>query len=326
MKRLEKNFFLLLPVILVFHYLISPLFYRPIIHKVPSIASLRQIMTSSADILFLTDSTNNYPVMYDLEKTTINGYLQQNIPNNLSLKVLTGAGFNSLIFSDICQYIVQHGYRPKIVIIPINIRAFGAGWDRAPVYQFGIERFYLRQPYLLPFYKILSRLEYDFNHISMKEFLQTPVFDRGQNLGPLQDFEIREPWQTYYHSNQKNIVRTGYMVAIPASHRQITALLTIKKTLNRNNIALITYLTPIDHQVCAEYYGQEFYKRLGENIRTIISVLDKAGIDCIDLSLDLGSESFGWRTQFYLNEHMNCRGRRYIGEKLAQSVRQIISR
>lgn len=289
---------------------------------------LNHYLREKADIIYFGDSTITAKANDDSDQRSIAKMLQDMVPQ-CSLGSVTHPAYHIGIYLEFCKYIAREGYRPPIIIIPINMRSFSPDWDRRPHYQYEVQRIVLKggllKTILLAFYKPLSMFKYNFFTISQQEFLDTPVFCGHRQVGTAKDFN-NSSYIKYSDKNMKNQIIFSYMYGLSPfqQHRKLKALVETAKLLTRNNIKSIFYITPIDWETGEKYLPGEFLKQLQQNTQLIISQLSTEGIEVLDLSTAISSQFFYWH--LYPNEHMNQRGRMYVAEQLHLRLKQILEK
>ncbi|MDQ1352102.1 MAG: hypothetical protein QG657_2408 [Acidobacteriota bacterium] len=286
---------------------------------------LNYYLKKKTEIIFFGDSTITARGQDDNDKRSIAAMLQDIAPQS-SVGSVTHPAYHIGIYLEFCKYIVRQGYRPSILIIPINMRSFSPGWDRQPHYQFEIQTIVLRggilKTILLAFYKPLMMFKYNFFTISQQEFLNTPVFCGNRQVGVIKDFN-NNSYVKYSVKNMKNQLIYCYMYDLSLSprHRKLENLVEIARLLTKNNIKSLFYITPIDWETGEKHLPGEFLKQLQQNTRLIHSLLSAEGVEVLDISTALPPNYFAWH--LYPNEHLNQRGRMYVAEQLYLKLKQI---
>jgi hypothetical protein len=275
---------------------------------------LKKYLNQPMDVLIFGDSSNWYTAETDTDKRSISRMVKDLIPQ-YRIKSITHAAYHLGVYAALCEYIVRQKKHPRVIIIPINLRSFSPEWDKEPHYQFAKEKTVLEGGLPLAFYQPLRVLKYKFDTLTRKEYLDTPVFNGHEKIGTIKQMK-----------SKKNQFILKYMYALSRKHRKIKSLGKIPQLLSRHNITTLFYLTPIDRESGELYLPNQFTRRVKKNITLIDSLLKESGRDCYlaDLSLSLKSRYFAWQKKGSVNEHLNQEGRRFVAEKLAETLKGLL--
>ncbi|MCX6580823.1 MAG: hypothetical protein NT166_11655 [Candidatus Aminicenantes bacterium] len=289
---------------------------------------LNHYLREKADIIYLGDSSIYAEGKDDSDHRTIAAMLRDMSPQ-YTLGSVTHAAYHIDIYLEFCKYIVREGYRPPVIIIPINMRSFSPDWDRRPHYQYEIQKIVLKGGFLksilLAFYKPLRMFKYNFFTISQQEFMDSPVFYGHRQVGVVKDFN-NSSYSKYSDKNMKNQLIFAYMYGLSSlqRRRKLDALVETARLLKKNSIKCIFYITPIDWETGEKYLPGEFLKQLQQNTRLIVSLLSAEGVEILDISTALPAQFFYWH--LYPNEHMNQRGRMYVAEQLSSMLKRVLAK
>ena len=135
------------------------------------ILQLDRHLRNGADIIFLGDSTMIYPA----GEVSTAEILQEFQPLRIVGQV-AHAAYNLDLYRYYAGYIARFYQRPKVVIIPINMRSFSPEWDLRPIYQFEPEKAVLIYgPWLAAiFYRPVDILGGFDPAVSQNDFLNVP--------------------------------------------------------------------------------------------------------------------------------------------------------
>lgn len=282
----------------------------------------RYLGSDPVEVLYIGDCINYSVSKYDKNRKPMTWMLEQMRPG-LKMGAIAHGAYHTGIFASFCRYIVGSKHRPRVVIIPINLRSFSPQWDMMPHYQFEIETMILeggiRKRLLVAFYKPLRAFGYNFFKVSREEYQATPVYFGRKVAGTVGDFNKREG-AMYSEENIRRKVLFFYMFALTREHRKLKSLEEIVDLLVKKGVRPVFYITPIDYQGMERYYPGVFSQQLRENVEVIKEVLRGRDIEVLDLSMALGSDCFIWSEKGYPNEQLNEKGRRFIAEKLSREL------
>lgn len=309
-------------IFLIFVFLLQNILFRSFPNLSPYPASKIDVaLKDKADVIIFGDSTMVASDYKDIDKRPIYMMLQDKLPN-LKVKAIDDLAYASDVYLEQVKYIVRNKFKPKLVIIPINIRSFSPQWDQRPDFQFEMDKLTLRykDTPVFPYLKFLININlFNLIPISKSQFYNTPVYSGGELIGTMKDFEGSE-YKNYTESHQNNIILVSYTYTLSKNHRKLKAFEEIADLLSSNNIKTIFYLTPVDYETIEKYAGSLAKNQMSQNIDLIKNSLSEKPVILLDLAFKLPTSEFGWRDSMYVNEHLNQNGRQFIASELAASV------
>ncbi|MFA5143718.1 MAG: hypothetical protein WC522_06095 [Candidatus Omnitrophota bacterium] len=288
------------------------------------IKELNECLKRKADVIYFGDSTISNSAKDDSDKRSIVSMLQDQLPQ-LKICCIQGSSYNMDVYLSFCRYILKQKYRPKVLIIPINMRSFSPEWDMRPEYQFEKLKVFLDGSIFLKIlYRPLSVLKCNLYGVRQDQFKNTPVFNGDMPVGRVKDFEqsIYGGCKDYSAAGARKVFLYLYMYSLKERHRKIQSMLGIAKIMKQSGTKVIFYITPIDYETGEKYLPAQFLKRLDSNTRLIASLLSIEGVDLLDISKGLGAASFNYPFPC-ISEHMNESGRRYVAQRLADEIEKI---
>jgi dienelactone hydrolase len=311
----------------------------------PEILRLDAYLADRADVIYFGDSTLTYP----LGQVTTGEILQEMLPNR-TVGEIAHPAYNLDLYLHYTKYILRSARgqpalsrskglrptRPRVIIMPINMRSFSPEWELRPGYQFEEVKKTLALGPLLS--RILSRsleiLGAFQSPISQAAFLNTTVYNGDTPVGTVADFErlteqdalgeLQRSTEFAYHDvlpseddagamGQALIYR--YMSGLKEDHRQLRAMREIARLGDRADVAILFYITPINYQQGQRFVGDAFRTSLRGKIDRVQSVLaDERDTPLLDLGFDL--EAFA----FVDMEHLREGGKTYVAEQLARAI------
>jgi len=108
------------------------------------------------------------------------------------------------------------------------------------------------------------------------------------------------------------------MYDLSEDHRFIRSLKKIIEIADKTNIKLYVYITPIDFEGGTKYVGSDFAEQTKNNTKKICAILEINNLPCLNLAFDLDSGYFDFDE--FPNEHLNEQGRKYVADKLKESI------
>lgn len=283
---------------------------------------LDAFMRQNADVIYFGDSTINWAAASDVNQESMPGLLQRILPSARVAKI-THASYQADVYEAYAQYLLRKGYRPKFVIIPINLRSFSPEWDQQPLWQFEQEKLTLamKDTFWMKFYRPLAVFKFFESRISRFFYEQTHVFEGEKLIGKVCDFD-NASFKVFSQQNMKNKLRFRYLGQVSAEHRKIKSLVRTTEILKKAGIEPVFYVTPVDWQTLEKNLGVKSITQVASNVSVISEALDKAGVPVLDLSRALPTSEFSWPEDgegpHYPNEHLRLRGRMLVVKSLAE--------
>jgi tetratricopeptide (TPR) repeat protein len=272
--------------------------------------------SSVPKIVYIGDSTLICGDMFDNDRRTLVRLLEDTF--NCKILDIHGGAFDSEVFYCFCDYIVRRGYRPAMVIMPINMNSFSVWWDENPGYRFGELKYKLNNPVLSSFITPLSIFKYNFSGTDYGKYMEKPVYLGGKYIGRIRDFEM-----TYYKKPTPGNLRVNaieyYLNPIGKDHRKIRAIIKTARLMRMNSIPFLFYITPTNCMRGEKYVPGRFNSILAKNVNVIKTALHEENIPVLDLYSDLSEYAFV--NEKVMSAHLNEIGRRYVAVKIAGYLR-----
>ncbi len=321
-------------VLIFLQILVSALFPADIPQEV---LLVDEYITDEVDIIYFGDSTVSYPV----GEVTTAEILQEMLPN-YTIGEVSHPAYSMDVYLRYAKYLVHSGYRPRAVIIPVNMRSFSPEWDLRPGYQFEKESriltygLFLSRIFLRPL-EILGALAPE---ISQDTFLNATVYNGDTPVGTVADFEELGgsasseraggggfvyhdalPSEDDAEALQKTLIYY-YMHGLKENHRKLQAMLETAELLTENDIDVIFYITPINYERGEKYLSSTFSERFVENTDLVKSLLTEDRLPNLSvLNFVFGLEAYA----FVDMEHLRETGKTYVAEQLAAALQPELS-
>ena len=131
-------------VFLTFVSFLQIIFFKPSSSLPPYPADKTDaILKDKPEVIIFGDSVMTVSDPKDIDKRPTDLMLQEKIPN-LNVESIDYLAYNPDIYLEYIKYITNNKFKPKAVIIAINLRSFSPDWDQNPGYQFEQEKLILR--------------------------------------------------------------------------------------------------------------------------------------------------------------------------------------
>ncbi len=310
MEKIRKS------ILFVTLFFVTQYFIGSVITPVNIPPLTREFMeaVNSADILYFGDSTVRTTSPSDTQKKPMFTYLQELTPQ-LKVTGLTHDGFDSQIFYEYTKAISKNDKKPSVVVFPINLRSFSDTWS----YDFTNQKTYL-SCMNTSFFPYMTFIENFIIPVFPQSYgFKGEAVSYGNYEQQLQN--VLKAKKSTYNKEQNDRVAAYYLYALTKKHKNVLALEESIKVLKKSNVFVLLYITPIDYEEGRAHYGKTFDKVVKTNIQQIKKQLTQKGVTILDLSYSLPSNAFAWQGIGYINEHLNSQGRKFVAEKISDTIK-----
>lgn len=247
---------------------------------------------------------------------------------------VSGSGYHSGVFEQFSAVLATLPARPRIAIVPINLRSFSPTWDLSPLYQFHSEI------ELLSSFD-LKRLDYRLHDTKPSSELEgrlVPLELDGEKTITLGEFidiigESPATGSEAWKGRLRTIFQYHYMCPVNSAHRRIKSLKQIIRLLNGVGVAVYYYITPINYEAGIEYCGDMFIQSVEKNIseirREVESVLSAAFTSNGVLMYRFDDLAFRFArnvffTRHNATEHLRYEGRDFIARRIVEAEQALL--
>ena len=297
----------------------------------------------ATDILYFGDSVIQRISKYDENIQTLGEMVAKRFEPNYKTCVLAHSAYTPKIFLSLSRVLKITRKRPKLIILPVNIRSLSPQWDCYPSWQFKREILAIWKFRKHPLRKIPRLIPSDqlpINQRKMRNFKYRKVnypFTKYNQINqflelikskPNEPLEIKQRWRIIFIYHYLNTLRQD--------HHQLRSLKQLLELLFKLNVFTVIYLTPINYQAGVRLIGQEFTRIVSKNIAVLKQsiakdyekqdsnkVIKKPGLLFVDWSMMLSENLF-----FHINdptEHLNEVGRIKLANAIVDLIRSIPS-
>ncbi|MDD2365360.1 MAG: hypothetical protein PHN84_04280 [Desulfuromonadaceae bacterium] len=234
------------------------------------------------------------------------------------------------MYSEYVKLLDKTKYKPKLVIIPINLRSFTGSSIRRPALNFPLRQIYIR-------YRSKGVFEWadylKFRFLGYEDTLtdywkdQQVIYD-GKELGTHrsiqeqsripESFDYNPERETLYAKQLGIKFRYHYMAVLAEDDAMFGYISDTINVLNKMKIPVLCYITPVNYIDGKKYVGDDFVRRIDKNLATVQYFMKKRQINIINLSKQLQPSEFIDKRDVY--EHYTFVGRSLIAESLAKAV------
>jgi hypothetical protein len=288
----------------------------------PEIKNFRKYLKNGVDCLYFCDSVMRFYTRGDTGKKPIIDLIKDSKPG-FTIEAVDHPAYNLDIYYSYCRAILDSKKRPKAVIIPVSLYSLSAEWLR-PSYKFELEQAALQSSSILNrlFYRNIAALKK--KPITTAQFLDTPVYLGDIIAGKVRDFDNKS-FEKYSDDNFRKKIISRYMYYADENNPKIQSLEKIMDIMKDSGVIMVFYIPPVDYETCGDFYGPEFLKTVDRNIAFVAGKVRAGGCEFLDYSRLLKKDSFAWKETFYVNEHLDYKGRSGIAAALAADMGRIFT-
>lgn len=293
------------------------------------------------DVLALGDSTSVLVGQLDFDWRSLESMLSARLWPRRVLGIGHFA-YNSDVFAALLDAQAIMGRHPKVVTLPVNVRQFGPEWTHSPNQTFAdlidATHAYVAEPSaplaVLEPYPRGNLLRGDPDSPAWQAFQREPVHYVGRPEATIGDFlgaiergrrdtpEDRRRWLEL-------IFTFHYLYELDERHPRFASLAAAIATCRDMGVALVIYVTPVNHEAGRELLGPDFEGAVRQITGAVRRVVEEAalGSDRIvleDWSMAMPPDLFLTSTEVL--GHLNDLGRRKLASALATRARALASR
>lgn len=280
------------------------------------------------DVLYFGDSTIRFTGKDDKDKRGIDEFFKEF--SGLSVCTIASPGFNSVLFSEYVQLLSKTRYKPRLVVLTVNLRSFSETGVQRPTALFPLRQIYTRHRCGKPF-ELIDYLRYRF--LGLEEEL-TASWEKaavirdsvsiGTNRQIVDACRIEEDLdynpELAWKYNRQLSLKFNYhycmeldndSLAIKKFHETVIAL-------ERLGIPVVLNITPLNMQDGLFYAGEKFKTKVENNLCVFAKNVSASNARILDLHESLNSTHFVHKSEVF--EHLDTAGRRFVGEKVAEAA------
>ena len=220
-------------------------------------------------------------------------------------------------------------HKPKIVILPINMRSFSPQWHWQPAWQFQKQIRVIKRYAKNPNQKIGSAQKKMIEEMparSIRAFKAMPVtypLSRLKTIGQFAELIESTPMtddERFYRKQQIFIYH--YTHPLKSDHPKLKALQDSLGLLRKMGIKTLVYLTPINFEAGKKYVGEEFSAQVRKNVELLENVItpwmEDGQVQFCDWSAAFSPDYFF--NKDLATEHYRESGRQELAGKIAEQV------
>lgn len=280
----------------------------------PSTRDERQL-----DFLLLGDSTTlrfTTPDDYHIPESTWQ-LLAQKLPG-CNVLALSSRGLNFVMYDLIVRYLREKTDHINTIILPLNVRSFGASWFYSDTHRFEKMRTALIMGRMnLQAFERPARLVSAFQTKKLSpEYLSNKVTEEYNDLTRRERIEYGT---RDISSLTIGPARIAYNYEIDSAHPLFQALDSLASHCQETDTRLILYAIPINFEWIEDNLGEFTARTARQNLKILADYCEKSGIELLDYTDALPGEEVLIRGS--TAGHLRGIGRAHLAELIASSLR-----
>jgi hypothetical protein len=290
------------------------------------VRALDDLRAMPTDVVLIGDSVMDFIAGTDRDRLSLAQQVREGLRGCTAVD-LSRSAYHPEIFEPVVTFVSRDpATRPRLVVVPLNLRAFGNSWIMHPAYRFEELRRLLvhdNPGYTLAHRALAGFKWYDGVEGSQEEYDRAPAYDGDRVIATLGEMNRRvlsgdsSPDGHRARMNAAFLLR--YAQRIGPLDPRVGAVVRLARTLRARGVAALFYVTPVDHETAAAFAGPALRDRIAGNAQVLVDALAKEGVVARDWSLAIGASGFSWR--LYPNEHLNEAGRRALAGLIIPAAR-----
>lgn len=239
-----------------------------------------------------------------------------------SLLDISHGNFSPVIYKEYANLIVQQPKKPKVVVIPINMRNFSSEWFYHPMYQFDVYKSQIGALTGKSFFENFSSY-FKGRFLLESRIKQWLKRDIGYNLINLNHDDLRTFISLENNSTKREMIlfRYHYLYSLTSNHKYFANLKNTIDSLRSSGINVLTYITPINIEEGTRLLGKEFSDIVNNNVNIIENFLALKKIPFINLLMKVKNENF--MDKHVVCEHVDYVGKRFIALEIQKKITEL---
>lgn len=283
----------------------------------------------STDVVTFGDSVLEHVDPRDVDRRPLSGQILAGM-RGCTTANLAHSAYHPEIFEAVGRFVTRDPQtRPRLIIVPINLRSFSNTWIWHPMYRFEeLQRLLLHDSlvYNLAHRPLSAFRWYDGVEGSQQDYDQAPIYDGDLLVGPQGPLA-----QIAFHGaggvSREERLRTAfvmrYSARLHADHPRVVALRHLAQILRDRHVPALFYLTPVDWQDAERLAGPAIGTHIDANAAMLAGLLRGTGARVKDWSRSMGHLDFSWDE--LPNEHLKETGRRKLAGLIVSTARDLLS-
>jgi hypothetical protein len=295
------------------------------------VRDLDLLRAAPTDVLIMGDSVMDYVAAEDDDHERLNHKIRVSLRGCTAVNLARSA-HHPEIYEPVVSFVTANpSTRPRLVIVPLNLRSFSNSWIKHPAYRFEELRRMLTWDSVA--YTLAHRPLNVFGWYrgvegSQDEYDRSPAYDGDRVIATLGEMNRRvdrddgSPGSRAKQLHAAFVLR--YAQRITPEDDRFEAVIRLARVLRERQVPVLFYLTPVDHETAIRYAGPPVGEHIAWNARVLTEALAREGVVARDWSRLLDASGFSWKLM--PNEHLNQAGRQRLAALVAAAAREEIGR
>lgn len=281
------------------------------------IAALSQ--ETPPEVLVFGDSVMERVSQHDTDTRTLGRMICEALPAR-RCHVASRTALNPTLMRALMR-VVRRLHPPRLVVLPVNMRAFSPQWDLNPAWEMhqelGILEAWLSNPDL-PIAPLWDLRKSDDLHASYERTAVRYPLSELDTIGAFRRVIATDPENgTEKQRRKREIFVYHYTHPLTENHRKLVDLVGATELCRLVGAVPLLYVTPINVETGRELVGEQFTEALAANIECVRSALAPVA-SLRDYSAELPSSDFF--AEDLATEHLNQHGRTVLARRIAREI------
>ena len=280
------------------------------------------------EVLLLGDSVSVRVAHEDSDKTDLAGMVARELLPRMRTCSIAASGYHAGVFLEVVRLLEAMPHRPRLIVLPINLRSFFPQWDLNPVWAYERTIGAIRRYGRLPGRMVPKVLPEHASRRAHRRYLAAELSNPalpGRTIGEISDVIARAPETDQEQIDRQRVIFAfHYLHVLDAAHLRLAAVHDTIRIATSLGIPVVAYVVPVNYEGGRYLVGTGFTECLTSNVLVVRDAVDRAsgppGVGFFDWSTLLTAEAFFHR--FEPSEHLNEQGRRTLAARIATAVRQ----
>jgi hypothetical protein len=280
----------------------------------------------AASVIYFGDSVSLRVSRDDRDTRSLAEMVTARLSKKMQVVSIYGSSYDIRVFDAFVRALVEMKHRPRVIILPLNLRTFSPQWRLNPALQFDEQ---MRTVEDFAAGSVRSVRSADKVPRSFEEFEATPVEYPNTSMTRIGQYydlvRMRARTTEEREYRWRHLFVFHYMHPLHSDHPM---LLLVKETLEqieRIGAFAIVYTVPVNYQAARKLIGDDFLRSIRQQVdllHSLVTEMEHRGkARFLDLATMFGPDSFFH--EHYTTEHLNERGRQMLADLLAQATLEL---
>lgn len=255
--------------------------------SIPEKSTLDGVRGTALDIVYLSDSSIN-PVIGNTDQRSTPMMLADLLESR-SVLSLNRNGTHMTLYSELIDYVFRNGWRPKVVVIPVQLRSFSPLW--------------------------LAEGQFE-NSLTVFRLGGGPLESFTKPVLTLTDYRVSEDFGSYEGARIGALDRANVM---QLDNPRLVSARRVVENLREKGVLGIFYFTPLNITESNSTLDPALRSMVLQNLAIIRDELVSARAVVVDLSVLVEPEMFPAKDRYDIG-HVNQAGRMLIASELVREI------